>query len=110
MKIGNNSLLFLNAFNFHKTASGAGLNDLKMKDLYFCLLLFEECKCIFKEPLTVVTKPNQFLRRLAKIKAWIDEHDPGSPIIPFSGSFEFKLIDMPDDEREKYLKEKATAW
>lgn len=42
---------------------------------------------------------------MPKIKAWVDQHDPGSPIIPFSGGLEFKLINMPDDEREKYTKE-----
>ena len=29
----------------------------------------------------------------------------GEPIIPFSGVFESKLADMPDDERDKYCKE-----
>jgi len=42
---------------------------------------------------------------LAKIKAWIDENDPGALLIPFSGVLELKLVDMPPDEAEKYLKE-----
>jgi len=42
---------------------------------------------------------------LAKIKAWIDEHDPGAVLIPFSGIFESKLLDMPADERESFLKQ-----
>ena len=29
----------------------------------------------------------------------------GEPIIPFSGVFESKLVDMPEDERDKYCKE-----
>jgi len=45
-----------------------------------------------------------------KIKEWIDEHDPGSAIIPFSGSLEAKLVDMDDDDRAAYLKEHQTAW
>ncbi|PAV86593.1 hypothetical protein WR25_12995 isoform A [Diploscapter pachys] len=49
-----------------------------------------------------IRKKNKWL---AKIKAWIDENDPGAVLIPFSGAFENKLIDMPDDERQKYLKE-----
>jgi len=53
-----------------------------------------------------IKKKNKWL---PKIKAWVDEHDPGAPIIPFSGSLEFKLINMPDDEREKYIKEKNAA-
>lgn len=44
---------------------------------------------------------------LAKIKAWIDEHDPGAVLIPFSGVLELKLVDMPADEAEKYLKEQG---
>jgi len=49
-----------------------------------------------------IKKKNKWL---AKIKAWIDEHDPGAPIIPFSGCLENKLVDMPADEKDKYLKE-----
>ena len=33
----------------------------------------------------------------------------GDPVIPFSGSFEAKLFDMPDDEKEAYCKEVGTA-
>jgi obg-like ATPase 1 len=29
----------------------------------------------------------------------------GEPIIPFSGKFESKLFDMPDDEKAAYCKE-----
>ena len=29
----------------------------------------------------------------------------GEPIIPFGGVFESKLVDMPEDERDKYCKE-----
>ena len=46
------------------------------------------------------------LVRLPKIKEWVDEHDPGSAIIPFSGCLELKLLEMEDDAaREAYLKE-----
>lgn len=31
------------------------------------------------------------LLRLAKIKQWIDENDPGAQLIPFSGAFEQKV-------------------
>ncbi len=47
--------------------------------------------------------------RLIKIKEWVDKNDPGAGIIPFSGIFENKLADMPDDEREAYLKEHKTT-
>jgi obg-like ATPase 1 len=46
---------------------------------------------------------------LMKIKEWVDEHDPGSTIIPFSGILETKLIDMTDEERASYLKEQQTT-
>jgi len=45
------------------------------------------------------------------MKEWIDAHDPGSAIIPFSGALETKLVDMDDDERTAYLKEhQTTRW
>jgi len=40
---------------------------------------------------------------LAKIKEWVDKNDPGALIIPFSGAFELKLVDMETDaERAKF--------
>ncbi|KAK5968002.1 GTP-binding protein YchF, partial [Trichostrongylus colubriformis] len=53
-----------------------------------------------------IRKKNKWL---PKIKEWIDKNDPGASLIPFSGVFESKLLDMPDDEREKYLKENQTS-
>jgi hypothetical protein len=50
-----------------------------------------------------------FINRLVKIKEWIDKNDPGASLIPFSGVLEHKLVDMPDDEREAYLKEVGTT-
>jgi obg-like ATPase 1 len=41
---------------------------------------------------------------LPKIFEWVKEHG-GEPIIPFSGTFEAKLVEMPDDERDKFCKE-----
>ena len=35
---------------------------------------------------------------------WVKNHG-GEPIIPFSGVFESKLVDMPEDERDKYCTE-----
>lgn len=43
------------------------------------------------------------------MKAWLDENDPHAACIPFSGSLELKLMDMPEDERAKYLKEQGTT-
>lgn len=46
--------------------------------------------------------------RLAKIKEWVDAHDPGSVVIPVSGALEAKLIDMEEEERNKYCDELKT--
>jgi obg-like ATPase 1 len=49
------------------------------------------------------------LFRLIKIKEWVDKNDPGAVIIPFSGAFESRLLEMSDEERKQYLEEvKAT--
>uniref|UniRef100_A0A0K0F6E2 Obg-like ATPase 1 n=1 Tax=Strongyloides venezuelensis TaxID=75913 RepID=A0A0K0F6E2_STRVS len=52
---------------------------------------------------------NDYIRKknkwLAKIKAFVDETDPGATIIPFSGAFELKNIEMNPDEREAWYKE-----
>uniref|UniRef100_A0A913HMI2 Obg-like ATPase 1 n=1 Tax=Strongyloides stercoralis TaxID=6248 RepID=A0A913HMI2_STRER len=52
---------------------------------------------------------NDYIRKknkwLPKIKAFIDETDPGATIIPFSGAFELKNIEMNPDEREAWYKE-----
>jgi obg-like ATPase 1 len=42
---------------------------------------------------------------LIKIKEWVDKNDPGAVIIPFSGTFESKLLEMNDGERKLYLEE-----
>lgn len=51
------------------------------------------------------------ISRLIKIKEWVDKNDPGAILIPFSGAFENKLLDMNEAERGKYLEEgKVTRW
>ncbi len=42
-----------------------------------------------------IRKKNKWL---PKIKAWIDEHNPGDPLIPFSVSLEERLALMDSDE------------
>merc|ERR1711868_99633 len=51
-----------------------------------------------------IRKKNKWL---PKIKAYVDEHDPGSVMIPFSGSLELDMIDMSEEEKEAFLKEKG---
>ena len=46
-----------------------------------------------------------FCFRLIKIKEWVDKNDPGAILIPFSGVFENKVIDMDEAERAKYFEE-----
>lgn len=49
-----------------------------------------------------------FFLRLAKIKEWVDAHDPGAMVIPVSGCVEAKLFDMDEEERAKYCEENKT--
>ncbi|XP_077291091.1 obg-like ATPase 1 [Arctopsyche grandis] len=49
-----------------------------------------------------IRKKNKWL---PKLKEWVEKHDPGSLIIPFSGVFENKIIDMEPEERANFLKE-----
>ncbi|KAG2043881.1 P-loop containing nucleoside triphosphate hydrolase protein [Suillus americanus] len=44
-------------------------------------------------------------RELANINGWIDAHNPGDPLIPFSVSLEERLAQLPDDERAEAQKE-----
>lgn len=41
---------------------------------------------------------------LGKLKQWIDANG-GEPIVPFCGAFEFKLLEMSDDEKSKYFED-----
>lgn len=47
--------------------------------------------------------------RLPKIKEWVDAHDPGSVIIPFSGCLEAKIFDLETEAKEAYLRETGTT-
>ena len=40
------------------------------------------------------------LNRLPKIKAWIEQHNPGDPLIPFSVAFEERLSSLPIEEKK----------
>jgi len=66
---------------------------------------------ILNKHLFITTKPmiylinlseKDFIRKknkwLPKIKEYIDKNDPGATMIPFSGAFESKLMEMADDE------------
>lgn len=49
-----------------------------------------------------IRKKNKWL---IKIKEFVDKNDPGAIIIPFSGVFENKIIEMEEPERNKYLED-----
>ncbi|XP_049596821.1 obg-like ATPase 1 isoform X1 [Syngnathus scovelli] len=52
-----------------------------------------------------IRKKNKWL---AKIKEWVDVHDPGSMVIPLSGALESKLFDMEPEDQTKYCEEQKT--
>ncbi|CAH8559934.1 unnamed protein product [Schistosoma turkestanicum] len=73
---------------------------------------------ILNEHLFITSKPviylvnmseKAFLKKkskwLPKIKEWVDEHDSGAAIIPFSADLEQKLSEMSPDEARDYMKE-----
>ncbi|XP_008326510.1 obg-like ATPase 1 isoform X2 [Cynoglossus semilaevis] len=45
---------------------------------------------------------------LGKIKEWVDSHDPGALVIPFSGGLESRLQDQSAEENQKYCAEQKT--
>lgn len=52
-----------------------------------------------------IRKKNKWL---PKLKEWVDKHDPGSAMIPFSGVLENRVFDMEPDERAKFLDDNKT--
>merc|ERR1719270_1454893 len=42
---------------------------------------------------------------LPKIKEYVDKNDPGAMVIPFSGAFEAKLLEMGEEEAKAYIEE-----
>ena len=53
-----------------------------------------------------IRKKNKWL---PKIKAWIDEHNPGDPLIPFSVALEERLALLPSDEERAEEEKKIVA-
>lgn len=54
-------------------------------------------------------KPRLICSRLPKIKAWIDENNPGDPLIPFSVALEQRLAPLEPAERAEAEKESAPS-
>ncbi|CAF1126596.1 unnamed protein product, partial [Didymodactylos carnosus] len=49
-----------------------------------------------------IKKKNKWL---SKVKQWIDENDPGATVIPLSANYEYRLVDLSPEEKEKLVKE-----
>ncbi|XP_011307687.1 obg-like ATPase 1 [Fopius arisanus] len=70
-------------------------------------------KCLFLTSKPVIYLVNlsekDYIRKknkwLIKIKEWVDKNDPGASLIPFSGVFENRVIDMDNAEKAKYFEE-----
>ena len=114
-------------------------NDKKMMPEYHCLvkvreildtekkhIRFADWKSdeieVLNKHLFITAKPmiylvnlseNDYIRKknkwLPKIKEYVDKTDPGAVIIPFSGAFEHKLLDMAPEERAAFIKEKGVG-
>ncbi|XP_062597612.1 obg-like ATPase 1 [Saccostrea cucullata] len=56
--------------------------------------------------LNIALKKNKWL---VKIKEWIDKNDPGAMVILMSCAVELALLDMSDEEKQKYQEEKKVT-
>uniref|UniRef100_L7MAY3 Obg-like ATPase 1 n=1 Tax=Rhipicephalus pulchellus TaxID=72859 RepID=L7MAY3_RHIPC len=87
------------------------------KHLRFCDWNANEIEVLNKH-LFITAKPMIYLVNLAekdfirkknkwlpKIKEWVDKNDPGAAVIPFSGAFEHKLIEMDAEQKKAYEEE-----
>ncbi|XP_035859776.1 obg-like ATPase 1 isoform X2 [Sander lucioperca] len=52
-----------------------------------------------------IRKKNKWL---VKIKEWVDSHDPGAMVIPFSSALESQLQDKSEEERQQHCTEHKT--
>ncbi len=84
-----------------------GMDEWNLKDVDY----LNERQFLTSKPVVYLVNlsPEDYARKknkwLAKIAAWVEAHG-GGKIIPFSGRLESDLVDMPEDERAKYLEEK----
>lgn len=91
------------------------------KHLRFCDWNANEIEVLNKH-LFITAKPMIYLVNLAekdfirkknkwlpKIKEWVDKNDPGAAVIPFSGAFEHKLIEMDAEQKKAYEEEQKVT-
>lgn len=89
----------------------------EQKHLRFCDWNANEIEVLNKH-LFITAKPMIYLVNLAekdfirkknkwlpKVKEWVDKNDPGAAVIPFSGAFEHKLIEMDAEQKKAYEEE-----
>ncbi|GBP00585.1 Obg-like ATPase 1 [Eumeta japonica] len=92
-------------------AEGQGLGNAFLSHINACDAIFHLCRAFDDPDVTHVegeVDPISYARRtkwLIKIKEWVDKHDPGATIIPFSGAFEHALAEKTDSEKIAYENE-----
>ena len=62
------------------------------------------CFCLLR-----MKTPVLMFTRLPKIKGWIDEHNPGDPLIPFSVALEERLSLLSDEEKAEEKEKGAVS-
>lgn len=77
-------------------------NDIEILNKYLFLTSKPGIYLINLSEKDYIRKKNKWL---AKIKDWVDKNDAGAILIPFSGVFEQKLMELDAEERAAYLKE-----
>ncbi|KAF4522854.1 hypothetical protein B566_EDAN008173 [Ephemera danica] len=81
-------------------------NDIEVLNKYLFLTSKPVIYLVNLSEKDYIRKKNKWL---AKIKDWVDKNDPGAIIIPFSGIFETKLLDMDEDAKAAYCKEQGAT-
>ncbi|KYM82302.1 hypothetical protein ALC53_07305 [Atta colombica] len=77
-------------------------NDIEVLNKYLFLTSKPIIYLINLSEKDYIRKKNKWL---IKIKEWVDKNDPGAVLIPFSGVFENKILDMDEAEHAKYFEE-----
>lgn len=87
-----------------------GMDQWTTKDVYYInqYMLITAKPVMYLINLTVKDFQRKKNKWLVKIHEWVTAHG-GGVMIPFSGAVEQELLDMPDDEVEKYCEEQKMA-
>ncbi|XP_011498533.1 PREDICTED: obg-like ATPase 1 [Ceratosolen solmsi marchali] len=82
------------------------LNEIEILNKYMFLTSKPVIYLVNLSEKDYIRKKNKWL---IKIKEWVNKNDPGAILIPFSGTFENKFIDMDEGERAKYIEESRVS-